>query len=74
MLLRSMLLLIAREVNMELLCHLLSAVLHLLSMTLPTILHVLSPSHSSVLRVERSWHWPVHKPVVQSLSPTVSDW
>ena len=67
LLLVPMILLRAREVNMELLGHLLPTVFHLLCMALSTFLHVLSPSLSRLLgRVERSWHWPVHKTVVHS--------
>ena len=64
MLLLPLILLRSREVNVELLCHLLSIVLHLLSMTIPTLLHVLAPSFHGLLRVERSWHWAVHESVV----------
>ena len=49
LLLMPMILLRAREVNVELLGHLLSTVFHLLSMALPTLLHVLSPSLSRLL-------------------------
>ena len=49
LLLMPMILLRAREVNMELLGHLLSTVFHLLCMALATFLHVLPPSLSRLL-------------------------
>ena len=64
-------LLSSREVNVELLCHLLSTVLHLPSMSLSTLLHMLTPSFHGLLRVERPWHWAVHEPVVHGCYPAV---
>ena len=67
-----LLLLIPREVDVELLGHLLPTLFHLSCVTFPALLHVLTPCQSRVLAVQSQWHWALHEAVVGGFMATVA--